>query len=76
MKTNSLSGVVYVSIIVDIDGSIVQMSILRGLHPEADKEALRVLKMTNKKWKPVCAGRYSGGIDCVNMLLHAATGSD
>ena len=52
MKTNSLSGVVYVSIIVDIDGSIVQMSILRGLHPEADKEALRVLKMTNKKWKP------------------------
>ena len=51
-KNSQISGVVYVSVIIDKDGSIKEIKILRGLHPDADKEALRVIRLTDKKWKP------------------------
>ena len=46
-----IEGRVYVSFIVDIDGSISMVSILRGLSPSCDKEAIRLVK-TMPNWIP------------------------
>lgn len=46
-----LSGKIHAKFIVKKDGSIDDISIFRGLHPDLDNEAIRVLKKT-KKWKP------------------------
>ena len=51
-----VEGVVYVGFVVDIDGSLTDVSVLRGVSEELDAEALRVVKRM-KKWKP---GTYHG----------------
>ena len=52
LRNMQISGVVYVSLIIDKDGSIKEINMLHGLHPDANKEALRVIRLTDKKWKP------------------------
>ena len=46
-----IQGKVYVNFVVEKDGSIVVAKIARGVSPELDAEALRVVKLMSK-WKP------------------------
>lgn len=50
-KENGVSGKVYVSFIVEKDGLISDITILRGIGGGCDEEAIRVIKMM-PKWKP------------------------
>ncbi len=45
------SGTVYVSIIINADGTTSETSIVKGVYPSLDSEALRVVSML-PKWKP------------------------
>lgn len=50
----NIEGTVYVQYLVLKDGTINNIKLLRGVigAPDLDKEALRVVKLTNGKWKP------------------------
>ncbi|MCF8257279.1 MAG: energy transducer TonB [Flavobacteriales bacterium] len=50
-KENGITGVVYVSYVVDRDGSVKDVKVVRGADPFLDKEAVRVVK-TLKGYKP------------------------
>lgn len=50
MKATGKQGRVVYSFDVDIDGSIKNFRLIRGLHPLMDEEALRVLRLVDKKW--------------------------
>lgn len=50
-KKNGIQGKVYVTFVVDIDGTVTSTKIARGVDPSLDKEALRVVKSL-PKWKP------------------------
>jgi TonB family protein len=50
-KENGISGKVYVTFIVEKDGLIGDITILRGIGAGCDEEAIRVIKMM-PKWKP------------------------
>ena len=52
--------------LVDVDGSVKEVKIIRGIHPLMDKEAIRVIKLTSKKWKP---GRMNGEPVKVRMVI-------
>ncbi len=52
MIKNGIEGTVYVQFIIDVDSTVKNLKILRGLHNSADKEAKRVILLTSKKWKP------------------------
>ena len=49
-------GRVVVSFIVEKDGSISDIKVVKGIHPSFDEEAVRVVK-SMPKWKP---GKYNG----------------
>ncbi len=50
-------GSVYISFIVESDGSLTNKSILRGIYQHADKEAMRIINIM-PKWKSgKCEGR-------------------
>ena len=50
-----IQGKVYIRFVVDVDGSITQVEVLRGVEKSLDDEALRVVKkMPN--WKPGTQG--------------------
>ena len=51
-----IEGTVYVGFIVGKDGTIRDVSVLRGIMTECDNEAIRVVKMM-PKWKP---GKQNG----------------
>ncbi|MBQ5551600.1 MAG: energy transducer TonB, partial [Bacteroidales bacterium] len=55
-KENDIQGTVYVRFVVDTDGSVSNVEVLRGVDPLLDKEAKRVVE-TLPKWKP---GRQRG----------------
>lgn len=46
-----IQGTVYISFIVNRDGSVSDIEILRGVHPSLDEETLRVIAMS-PKWEP------------------------
>jgi protein TonB len=48
---NGLEGKVIVQFAVNSKGNVVDIKILRGLHPEVDKEVIRVLQ-SSPKWTP------------------------
>ncbi len=50
-QENGIQGRVYVTFVVNTDGSIADAKIARGVDPSLDKEALRVVN-TLPKWKP------------------------
>lgn len=50
-KDNHITGKVAVSFVVDIDGTIKDAKVIRGVDPMLDKEAIRVVK-SMPKWKP------------------------
>lgn len=55
-KENGIQGTVYVSFVVNIDGSIGEVKVIRGIDRSCDEEAVRVVKMM-PRWKP---GKQSG----------------
>jgi periplasmic protein TonB len=55
-QENGIQGRVYVTFVVDADGSVSEPRIARGVDPSLDKEALRVVGML-PRWKP---GRQRG----------------
>lgn len=50
-KENSVQGIVYVSFVVEPDGSVSNVTILRGIGGGCDEEAVRVVKQM-PAWKP------------------------
>jgi len=49
---SGISGIVYVSFVVDEKGKVTNVKILRGIDALCDNEAIRVIKLTTGKWKP------------------------
>jgi TonB family protein len=51
---NCVTGTVYVGFIVDTDGNLKNVEVKRGFKglPQYNEEAVRVIKLTNGKWKP------------------------
>jgi protein TonB len=45
------SGKIYLSFIVETDGKITNIKLLRGINPEMNQEAMRVMKLS-PKWIP------------------------
>jgi len=50
-KENGIGGRVYLSFVVERDGSLSDIRVLRSAHPLLDREAIRVVK-TMPKWTP------------------------
>ena len=50
-KKNEIQGKVFISFVVDTDGSVVDAKVVRGVDPILDKEALRVISEL-PKWTP------------------------
>jgi len=48
---NNIQGTVYVYFIVEEDGRITNVKVLKGLSPDIDKEAIRIVELM-PKWKP------------------------
>ena len=52
LKKAGIKGVVFVQFIVDKYGNVKEIEVIKRLHPDADREAIRLIKLTNGKWKP------------------------
>lgn len=68
MKRTGIEGRVYVSFIVEKDGSLSHITIEKGVHKSGDAEVLRIMKLS-PKWKP---GKQSGRAVRVKMHLPVA----
>jgi protein TonB len=64
-KRLGLGGTVYVRFIVRGDGSITDIEVIRGVHPDYDKEAMRVISLL-PAWK---GGSHNGRPVSVRMVL-------
>lgn len=62
---NGVQGRVYVQFIVDIDGSIIDVKVIRGVDQLLDEEAIRIIKLM-PKWKP---GKQNGTPVKVSMTV-------
>ena len=51
LQNKNITGRIFVQFTVDLDGSVIDIKILRGLHPLLDNEVIRVIKKS-PKWKP------------------------
>jgi TonB family protein len=50
-KKEGIEGTVYVTYVIEKDGSVSHVKVLRGVHESLDKEAVRVIKEM-PKWEP------------------------
>lgn len=50
-NSGEITGRVIVSFVVEKDGSLTDVKVVRGLSPDIDKEAIRVI-LNSPKWKP------------------------
>lgn len=50
-KFNNITGTVYVNFIIETDGSLNDIKVIRGIHRLLDDEAIRVVKLM-PKWTP------------------------
>ncbi|UCG27646.1 MAG: TonB family protein [Bacteroidales bacterium] len=66
LKGSGIKGNVFVEFLVDIDGSVKEVKVIRGIHPLLDKEAIRLIRLTSKKWKP---GKQNGKPVIVQMVI-------
>jgi protein TonB len=57
VRKRGITGKIYVGFVIGKDGKVTDVSILRGLTPAMDKEAIRVVK-NMPPWDP----GYNGGI--------------
>jgi protein TonB len=49
-KKKGIQGTVYITFVVEIDGTLSGIKVLRGVHKDIDKEAIRTIS-TMPKWK-------------------------
>ena len=47
-----IEGKVYVEFIIELDGTLSNYRVLKGISPECDQEAVRAIKATNLRWNP------------------------
>lgn len=50
-QENNIQGRVTVQFLIDVDGSVKDVKVVRGVHPSIDKEAVRVISQS-PKWSP------------------------
>ena len=50
-KNKGISGTVFITYVVEKDGSVSNVKVLRGVKEDLDKEAIRVVRMM-PQWKP------------------------
>lgn len=50
-EKNNIEGKVYISFVIDTDGTIVESKVVKGVENDLDQEALRVINSL-PKWKP------------------------
>lgn len=50
-RENGISGTVFASFVVDKDGSVIKVKILRGVHPSVDQAVLNAINKS-PKWEP------------------------
>jgi len=50
-KKNNIQGTVFVTFVIETDGSITNVKVLRGIGGGCDEEAVRVIKLM-PKWNP------------------------
>ncbi|HOY30929.1 MAG TPA: TonB family protein [Bacteroidales bacterium] len=65
-KVKGISGTVYVEFTVKMDGSIENINLIRGIGGGCDEEAVRIVKLMNKKWKP---GKKNGKVTAMKITL-------
>ncbi|UCG27890.1 MAG: M56 family metallopeptidase [Bacteroidales bacterium] len=51
-KTNGISGRVFIQFVVTKDGSIANVNVIRGAHPDLDAEAIRIIETCPPEWTP------------------------
>lgn len=51
-QKKGIEGTVYVSFVVEKDGSVSEVKAIRGVNTSLDNEAIRVVKLMSKMWKP------------------------
>ncbi len=61
-----VEGTVFLAFVVNKDSSISDIKMLKSAHESLTREAIRVLKLTDKMWKP---GRQNGNLVRVEMLI-------
>lgn len=66
LSENPIYGNVFVRFSVNVDGSVIEIEIIKGLHHDLDKEAERIIKLTSKMWKP---GKQKGKPVKVLMII-------
>lgn len=64
-QENGIQGRVICSMIINVDGSISEVQVVRGVDPSLDKEAIRVIK-SMPNWTP---GKQSGKVVSVRYTL-------
>ncbi|MCD4682237.1 MAG: energy transducer TonB, partial [Bacteroidales bacterium] len=65
-KENGISGTVYVEFIVNEDGTLEDILIIRSVSKSLDDEAIRVIKLTSGKWK---SGEQNGKSVKASMIV-------
>ena len=57
-KETGVTGTVYATFVIDKDGSVIDVQIIRGVHPDVDNAVIKVIK-SSPKWEPgFNNGRY------------------
>jgi protein TonB len=64
-KENNVTGKVYVQFVIQTDGTVNNVSVLRGVNNEIDNEAIRVINAM-PKWKP---GMHRGEVISAQMAI-------
>ena len=65
-KTSGIMGTVYIEFTVKADGSVTDVKVMRGIGSGCDQEAVRVVKLSTKRWTP---GKQGGKNIDVKMTL-------
>jgi TonB family protein len=63
-REENASGKVFVKFVIDVNGKVTQAEVIRGVHPDLDNEALRVVN-TMPNWQP---GMHEGKL--VNVVFN------
>lgn len=57
-KETGIAGTVYATFVIDKDGSVIDVEIMRGVHPDVDNAVLKVIR-NSPKWEPgINNGKY------------------
>ncbi len=65
-RENMIKGTVYISFVIQADGSLTNIKVLRGIGGGCDAEAVRLVKAMNGKWKP---GKQRGKAVAVRFTI-------